>query len=134
MNSKKKEKMEKMMNTRPPEWETKQYINVYDCKEDKLWDLFSDKLLNLSQNHSQMNKLEFINYYNDWKEKKEFLWQQLLKVHKDLMILYEYHRHELERYKMETNSLENSIVIRDKLLYAMGDRLIHINDTYLKHL
>ena len=134
MNSKKKEKMEKQKNTRPPEWETNQYINVYDCKEDKLWDLFSDKLLNLSQNHSQMNKLEFINYYNDWKEKKEFLWQQLLKVHKDLMILYEYHRHELERYKMETSSLDNSIVIKDKMLYALAEGLTCLNDTYLKHL
>ena len=133
MNSK-KHKMEKMMNTRPPEWETKQYINVYDCKEDKLWDLFSDKLLNLSQNHSQMKKQEFINYYNDWKEKKEFLWQQLLKVHKDLMILYEYHRHELERYKMETSSLDNSIVIKDKILYALAEGLTYLNDTYLKHL
>ena len=122
------------MNTRPPEWETKQYINVYDCKEDKLWDLFSDKLLNLSQNHSQMKKQEFINYYNDWKEKKEFLWQQLLKVHKDLMILYEYHRHELERYKMETSSLDNSIVIKEKILYALAEGLTYLNDTYLKHL
>ena len=126
--------MEKQKNARPPDFEETQYIGVSDCKEGKLWDLFYEKLLNLSQNHSQMKKQDFINYYNDWKVKKEFLWQQLLKLHKDLMILYESHRHELGRYKMETNLLEALIVTKDRMLYAIEDRLIYINDTYLKHL
>ena len=40
-NSRKKEKMEKQKNARPPEWGEKQYINVYDYKEEKLWYLLN---------------------------------------------------------------------------------------------
>ena len=76
--------MEKLKNARPPDLGETQYINVYDCKEEKLWDLFAEKLHKLSQNHSRMEKQDFINYYNDWKMKKTFLWQHLLKLHKEL--------------------------------------------------
>ena len=66
----KKKNMEKLKNARPPDFGETQYISVYDCKESKLWDLFAEKLHKLSQNHSRMEKQDFINYYNDWKMKK----------------------------------------------------------------
>ena len=122
------------MNTRPPEWETKQYINVYDCKEVKLWELFYEKLNFVSQNDSQMEKQDFINDYNDWKMKKTFLWKHLLKLHKELRVFYESHKNELERDKMDTDSIENWIVTRDRMMDDMEKTLIYTDKTYLTHL
>ena len=83
--------MEKQKNARPPDFGEKQYINVYDYKEEKLWYLFAQKLRTLfpEEDYGNMEKNEFIIYHNDWKIKHTFLSDHMRRLHKELMELYE---------------------------------------------
>ena len=132
MNSR-KYKMGKMKNTRPPEWGEKQYINVYDYKEEKLWVLFAQKLRTLfpEEDYGNMEKNEFIIYYNDWKIKHTFLSDHMRRLHKELMELYESQMKECEEYRIGTKALEELKVGRERMFYDINEGLMHVNDTFL---
>ena len=132
MNSK-KYKMEKLKNARPPDFGEKQYNRMMECKEVKLWNLFYGKLVNLSQNQSKMEKQDFINNYNDWNMKKEFLWKHLLKSNKELRVIYESSKNELEKDKMDTDSLDKWMKLSDRMMDDMEENLILINKRYLNN-
>ena len=127
MNSK-KHKMEKMMNTRPPE---KQYNRMIEFKEVKLWNLFYGKLFDLSQNQTEMEKQDFIDNYNDWNRKKEFLWKRLLELNTELRVIYESTKNELEKDKWDTDVLDRWRKSKDKMMDYMEKILIRIDEMYL---
>ena len=117
-----------MMNTRPPE---KQYKRMIEFKEVKLWNLLYGKLFDLSQNQTRMEKQDFIDNYNDWNRKKEFLWKRLLELNTELRVIYESTKNELEKDKWDTDVLDRWRKSKDKMMDCMEKILIRIDEMYL---
>ena len=132
MNSK-KNKMKKRKNARPPDLVETQYNSVMECKKEKLWELFAQKLRTLfpEEDYSNMEKNEFITYYNDWKTKHTGLSDHMRKLHKELIESYESQIKEYEEYRVVTKPLEELMVARERFFYDINEGLKHVNDTFL---
>ena len=118
------------MNTRPPE---KQYKRMIEFKEVKLWNLLYGKLFDLSQNQTEMEKQDFIDNYNDWNRKKEFLWKRLLELNTELRVIYESSKNEMEKDKLDTDVLDEWRKSNDRMMDFMEENLILINKRYLNN-
>ena len=133
MNSKKNKSREKLKNARPPDFGETQYNSVMDCKKEKLWNLFAQKLRTLfpGEDYRNMEKNEFIIYYNDWKTKHTCLSEHMRRLHKELMESYESQMKEYEVHRVETKALEELMVARERMFYDINEGLMHVNDTFL---
>ena len=56
-----------------------------------------------------------------------------MKLHKELRVFYESHKNELERDKMDTDSIDKWIKLSDRMMDDMEENLILINKRYLNN-
>merc|ERR1712240_133578 len=80
-----------------------------------------------------MEKQDFIDNYNDWNRKKEFLWKRLLELNTELRVIYESSKNEMEKDKLDTDVLDEWRKSNDRMMDCMEENLILINKRYLNN-
>merc|ERR1712240_709700 len=80
-----------------------------------------------------MEKQDFIDNYNDWNRKKEFLWKRLLELNTELRVIYESSKNEMEKDKLDTDVLDEWRKSNDRMMDFMEENLILINKRYLNN-
>merc|ERR1711962_864435 len=80
-----------------------------------------------------MEKQNFIDNYNDWNRKKDFLWKQLLILNIELRVIYESSKNEFEKDKLDTDVLDGCRETMDRMMDEMEKTLILINKMYLNN-